>query len=211
MVAKEVKTMSRLKELKSNYSGREFITLLPYDATELIDLESDDAIIPYWADQWPSSEVALKFFSNRDLVKDGITLEIGSGVGGVSTKLSTLFNNYIASDYSEDAVNFCIKNRDINGVKLESICFDWNHSPFNRSIDTIIGIDILYEREMIGAVVKFISETLKIGGKAYIFDPQRPFWGDFKESLVKANLKITESSILESKNGATIEIITVET
>jgi predicted nicotinamide N-methyase len=199
----------RSQQQELEYRGRKFTLLRPHDPCELIDLENPEAVIPYWADEWPSSEIALKllpeYIKNRALQ----ILEIGAGAGTVSVRLNSLFPNYIAADYSVDATAVMEENRKRNGATFQPVALDWNSSPLKRAFPILIGIDILYEQEMIDPVIKFLSDTLTADGKAYLFDPQRFYWEEFKEKLQKWDLRIEQNAIEKSSEGIAVEMIII--
>ena len=199
----------RIKKWKTNYYSKEFELTLPQDPTKLIDVENEDAIIPYWADEWPSAEVALHILPTLIKNRDTTILEMGAGSGTVSVRLNSIFQNYVATDYSIDGCSLIQYNNQKNGGTLQVLAFDWNYSPLTMKVPVIVGIDILYEEQMIDTVLSFITTHLDNKGKAYIFDPQRPFWDIFKKKTEKYGLKIINSIIQKSSNGADIEVVTI--
>jgi hypothetical protein len=53
-------------------------------------------------------------------------------------------------------------------------------------IACVIASDIIYEQRWIAPVIQFLNASLAPGGFAYIADPCRQWWDEFKTSAVKA-------------------------
>ncbi len=197
------------RQYKAEYYNKQFLLERPEDPCELIDLSDPELIIPYWADEWPSSEIALKLLP--DLIPDRSqqVLEIGAGCGTVSIRLNHIFPDYIAADYAPEACMVIEKNRVKNSGTLQPLALDWCHSPLKSSFPIIFGIDILYEEQMIEPVIQFLKNHLDSAGKAYLFDPQRFYWKRFKKSLPQAGLQVEKSRIESSSEGVTVEMIII--
>lgn len=196
-------------QYRVEYEGVNFLLERPKDPCELIDLENPDLITPYWADEWPSSEVALKLLPETIPDRSSLVLEIGAGAGTVSIRLNHLFPNYIAADYAPEACYVMEKNRINNKGTLQPLALDWNHSPLKSTIPVIIGIDILYEEEMIEPVIAFLKDHLSKNGKAYLFDPQRFYWKQFKKRVSEEGLTIESNRVEKSSEGVTVEMIII--
>ncbi len=194
---------------KVHYRGRDFELIRPEDPCELINETSTDEDAPYWAEEWPSSEIALRTLPELITDPSEQILEIGAGAGTVSIRLNSLFPKYIACDYFEDACVSMEQNRQLNDGSLIPVVIDWNKSPFKKEFETIIGIDILYEESMIEPIGIFFKDHLTPNGRAYLFDPQRFFWKKFQESLPSLGLEIESSLIEKSTEGINVEMLVI--
>ena len=170
-------------------SSGTFTFLRPQSSDALLDslLEEDpnnEDSIPYWAELWPSSFTALEYLPTV-LSKEHPIFEIGAGLGVVSTVLAKEGFTLIASDFAEDSCWYMQQNALVNKTSFEVLCSDWRTPALSSLFETIIGIDILYESRWIEPVLLQIDTNLSTVGKAYIYDPHRPFRADFIEALKK--------------------------
>lgn len=200
----------KVEKVAVYYQNREFFLVKPEDPCELIDLDTHDDDTPYWAEEWPSSEIALQILPEIIENRNDLILEIGAGAGTVTTRLNALFPNYIAGDFIPEACYTMEQNRKLNNGTFHPIAMDWNHSPFSEKFNTIVAIDVLYEEQMTEPVLQFLADHLTENGKAFVFDPQRFFWKKFKETTTSFNLNITNSIIQKSSTGIAVEMVTIE-
>jgi predicted nicotinamide N-methyase len=207
--------MSSVDEIESfsiKFREQELNFWAPKDPMKILDKElelcgEESALAPYWAELWPSTEVALKLLPNLLLGDTTTILEIGSGLGVVATALSVANLDIIASDYSADACKLIAHNGNFNGVTVPTICFDWNKTALNSKFKTIVGVDILYEEQQSSSIISFLKTSLDNDGKAYIFDPQRFFWKKFKELAKQSGLQIFASELFRTTEGVEVEMI----
>lgn len=164
--------------------------LRPSNPTDVLDQLSEesyakDKYLPYWAEQWPSSDIMLNFLSNYKLDSSDTIVELGSGLGIIATYLSLRGCKIIATDISHEALIFTKTNVELNRLPAYPCCIDWRVLPFKNRFDLLIASDVLYEQRWIGPILSCCRQLLKPGGKALIADPCRTFWPEFKQKSMK--------------------------
>jgi ETFB lysine methyltransferase len=166
----------------------------PADPESILDSMSDeeydkDKMLPYWAEQWPASFAMFNFMSGQShtaLPPHGCVVELGSGLGIVASVCARKGVRCVATDISLDACRFSRHNILLHAQKAFVICADWRHVCLKPVISCVIASDIIYEQRWIVPVLQFFNATLAPGGIAYIADPCRQWWEEFKTSAHKA-------------------------
>ncbi len=162
---------------------------VPENPEALLDALTDeeyekDQLLPYWAEQWPSSRALLSFLSDRPIPKEWLLCELGCGLGMISAAEASLTDAFtVATDIAPQGCRFTRYNIMTNGGTPRVVCGDWRHLPFRQRFDAVIASDVLYEQRWIEPVIAAIDRLLKPDGRAWIADPCRRFWPLFKESL----------------------------
>lgn len=157
-------------------AGRAMRILHPRDADTLIDEEAfaRDDRLPYWADIWPSSivlaeHVAAMAGHGRRL------LELGCGLGVVSTAAARAGFAVTSTDYYEDALRFAALNVEENaGAPPLTRMIDWRDLPADLGyFDVVVASDVLYEPSYAGLVARAFARTLAGDGIGWLSDPGR--------------------------------------
>src|SRR5947199_9852180 len=102
--------------------GDDPINLLrPRESDELLVEEAfeREEFLPYWAELWPSS-VALARAVGARALRGARTLELGCGLGLVSTAAAQAGGRVLATDWSAEAVRFAVDNAARNRVDFET-------------------------------------------------------------------------------------------
>jgi len=178
--------------------SRTFSILRPRNSDALIREEDfvKDERLPYWADIWPSSTIlAEQLLAMEAMPKanGGTGLELGCGVGLVTTAAMAAGYDMIASDYYEDALAFTRANafaalRRSPATRM----IDWRHFPDDvPPLDIIIASDVLYEKEYARLLPGIFSKALRPDGVAIVADPGRVGVPEFLESCDESGLAIT--------------------
>ncbi len=190
--------------------------LRPSNPTDVLDQLSEEAyakdkFLPYWAEQWPSSDIMLDFIKSYDLDPEDSIIELGSGLGVIATFLSLRGCKVIATDISHEALIFTKTNVELNKLTSYPCCFDWRTLPFKNRFDLLIASDILYEHRWIGPILSCCKQLLKSGGKALIADPCRTFWPEFKQQSQKEGFitKVVHTGTILPQN-ITVEILELQ-
>ncbi|HEU4642878.1 MAG TPA: methyltransferase domain-containing protein [Gemmatimonadaceae bacterium] len=150
--------------------------LKPRSAEELIS-EEDFAVderLPYWAEIWPSSLVlASRLLEERGSGRR--LLELGCGVGVVSTAALAAGFDVLATDYYDDALRFTRLNAWLaTGREPEARHVDWRAFPPDLGrFDVVVAADVLYERPYARLVAEAVERTLAPHGVALVADPGR--------------------------------------
>ena len=191
------------------YKEQTYTFLHPADSEALLEEITDeqfeeDEYLPYWAELWPSSLTALDYLPTV-LPKTTPILEIGAGLGVVSTILAKEGFTLFASDYAEESCDFMQLNSIQNKAPFSVFCSDWRTPCLSHQFEAIVGIDILYEERWIDSVLGQLVANLSPTGTAYIYDPHRSFRSVFVDHL-KAHpiLELAQHHATPSKSGKSI-------
>jgi ETFB lysine methyltransferase len=157
-------------------AGESLSILKPRNSDDLIsevDFVRDDRL-PYWADVWPSSLILAQHLANEAGAGRSL-LELGCGLGIVSTAAMRSGYTVVASDYYDDALSFTRANawRNLRREPTTRM-IDWRALPEDLgSYDAIVAADVLYEMTYADLVADALAAALAPGGMAIIADPGR--------------------------------------
>jgi predicted nicotinamide N-methyase len=179
--------------------GRTFSILRPRNSDDLITEEDfvKDERLPYWADIWPSSTILATHIVA--IHGDGKRLlELGCGLGLVTTAAMTAGFDVVASDYYTDALAFTRANAFRNLRRSPPAkMINWREFPASeKGYDFVIASDVLYEREYAELLPGILSSALAPGGLAIIADPGRIGAKDFVEECELTDLKLVSDEVL---------------
>jgi SAM-dependent methyltransferase len=203
----------REKEFSFNLSNGTLRFISPANPDEVLDTISNeqfekDRFLPYWAELWPSSKVLFQFIEKQHFPPECLVCELGCGLGIISTLLAGKGCTVISVDIASDGCYYAHANIKRNGFSPRVFCGDWRNMALKTEFDIVVASDVLYESRWKMPVLSCIRSLLKEKGKAWIADPCRRHWEEFK---VAANSSGFESRICESQpaeNGLTkVEII----
>ena len=160
--------------------NRTFSILRPRNSDDLIREEDfvKDERLPYWADIWPASTVLaghLVSLARRGVRRNRKGLELGCGVGLVTTAAMIADYDMLATDYYIDALAFTRANawRE-TGKSPEARMIDWRAFPREVSgFDLILASDVLYEKEYARLLPGIFKRALAPGGMVIVADPGR--------------------------------------
>ncbi|HEX6575787.1 MAG TPA: methyltransferase domain-containing protein [Gemmatimonadaceae bacterium] len=179
-------------------AGRTFSLLRPRNSDDLIREEDfvKDERLPYWADIWPSSTVlaahlvSLADRPGRDVTGRG--LELGCGLGLVTTAAMMAGYDMLASDYYTDALAFTRANAwRATGDSPQAEMMDWRHFPSDTGkFELILASDVLYEKEYARLLPGIFKRSLANGGMVILADPGRIGVPEFMESCAEEGLVI---------------------
>lgn len=195
-------------------NNRTFTFIKPHDPEELVEEVfkeglNEDEFLPYWADIWPSSEIAIKRLPDLIGSTSLEICEIGSGLGDFACILASYGHKVIATDYAEEGCHFAKENANRNSLPLEVIAFDWRNPVFKKEFDVVVGVDILYELRWIDVVLNTLKILLKPEGKAFILDPNRQFLTSFINAVPNHGLRISQTIDDKTKAGVDVKIIEI--
>ena len=187
----------RLECAKIEIAGRHFEFFRPHNADDLISEEDfdRDERLPYWADLWASSivlaeQVAAEAGSRRSL------LELGCGIGLVSTVAASVGFDVTATDYYADALDFTRLNAHQNGQPLSATrLVDWRDFPADLGrFDLVVASDVLYEPRNVPLVAAALEATLTPHGVGFVTDPQRRHAMLFPEECRRRRLQFARAA-----------------
>lgn len=173
------------KEFSICIENKELTFSGPADLDEVLnslteEQYSNDQFQPYWAEFWPSAEILLKFIKSHQFSPETLACELGCGLGIVSSVLAHKGCNIISTDISSMGCRYAFSNLRRNGFTPRVFRGDWSSIGLKNAFDLVAASDVLYESRMIEPVLKCIKEIIKKNGKAWIADPCRRHWEDFK-------------------------------
>jgi predicted nicotinamide N-methyase len=190
---------SFIKELKI---GKYFFHILQYKNTlNLLDrllLKGDlhpdvkDERIPYWLEIWPSAFVLASHIMERGIVKIGLkSLEIGCGIGLPSMVCKKLGGEPHLTDYTDDAIEFCEKNWNLNFHEPMSITkMDWREPHENLKSPLLLASDVAYEKRNFAYLLKAFKKLVTLDGLIVFSEPSRKVAIPFIESLPFNGFKV---------------------
>ena len=174
-------------------ADRTFSILRPRKSDDLIREEDfvEDERLPYWADIWPASTIlAEQILARRGLGRR--LLELGCGVGLVTTAAMASGHEVVASDYYTDALAFTRANAFRNlGKSPAARMMNWRSFPTDaKHFDKVIASDVLYESEYAKILPRVLMGALSLYGVALIADPGRIAAPEFLEKCEKVGLEL---------------------
>jgi SAM-dependent methyltransferase len=187
--------------------------LRPHNPDDVLDslpeeVYEKDRFLPYWAEQWPSSEVMHSFLQSQSVAAHEKIIELGCGLGIISALASHYSTTVVATDISFDALIFAKTNIELNHGQPKVCCMDWRRPPFKPTFNLLIASDVLYEARWIDPVLACCSQLLLPGGKAWIADPCRSFWKTFKQRAADSGFMCHVMTNEKTGDGRhTIEIV----
>lgn len=188
--------------------SRTFSILHPRNSDDLIREEDfvKDERLPYWADIWPASTVLaahlVSLADNRKAAR-GKAIELGCGVGLVTTAAMIAGYDVLATDYYTDALAFTRANawRE-TGRTPEARMIDWRAFPRDaHGFDLILASDVLYEREYAELLPGIFKRALAPGGMVILADPGRIGVPDFVEECAYTGLEIRAKTSYPYESG----------
>lgn len=178
--------------------ARVFDILHPRNSDDLIREEDfvKDERLPYWADVWPSSTILaahlIGLSEQRTLDSPKRGLELGCGLGVVSTAAMIAGYEMLSTDYYTDALAFTRANAwRILKRSPETRMIDWRAFPDDATgFDLVLASDVLYEREYAELLPGIFKRALAPGGIVLLADPGRIGVADFVEECRYTGLSI---------------------
>ena len=157
---------------------------------------------------WDSGEALARLMWSRVFHGEKI-LEVGCGIGLASLVLGMRSQNISATDRHPDAQKFLDYNFTLNElapIKFERCSWENPESSLGK-FDLIIGSDLLYERENIGHLSRFIEQHAERNCEVVLVDPNRGFRAKFSKQMellgfrTSARTKVDIDSLKEFKGS----------
>jgi len=172
---------------------RTFSILRPRKSDDLIREEDfvEDERLPYWADIWPASTILAEQIISRN-GQGRHLLELGCGVGLVTTAAMASGHEVVASDYYTDALAFTRANAFQNlGKSPAARMINWRKFPEDATnFDKVIASDVLYESEYAKILPGILMRALSLHGVGLIADPGRIAAPEFLEKCEAVGLEV---------------------
>lgn len=199
--------------------GDGFLKMMRPDSADDLISEDDfvgDERLPYWAAIWPSSlllatEIAAGTLSAVAPSKRAI--ELGCGVGVVTTAAMQAGVDVLATDYYQPALEFVRANTCVNlSREAKTQMVNWRDLPPGIGrFDLVFASDVLYEREYAGLFPRLFDKLLQFDGHAVIADPGRVSTPAFLYACKGAGFKVVEMKSLPWVAGAIKQKIDIYT
>ncbi len=196
----------------------------PRSADELIseaDFAKDDRL-PYWADLWPSAIVLATWLERHPAPPrpDGSrprALELGCGLGLVTTAATRAGYDVLATDYYVDATLLAARNAlQVTGREPAVRMVDWRAFPDDLgTFDLVLAADVLYERPYAPLVAEAIRRSMAADGRTLLADQGRVALGAFLEEAQARRLAPrivhheTRPTVPPPPEGSAVHSITV--
>ncbi len=194
-------------------AGEVFDLCWPADMDSLLDLSSTierferDGYMPYWAAPWPASVMLAEKVLRVGGGGGRKAVEIGCGVGLVSLAAARAGWSVTAGDYDADALAFVALNAERNGIELESCRFVDFREPLDQPCyDCVLAADLLYEKQLLEPVARWVASALRPGGFGWISDSNRAVADPFPDLACRAGLRVNVEAVSSRlPDGSTAE------
>jgi predicted nicotinamide N-methyase len=145
---------------------------------------------------WPSGHHLAAAMARRPLRGAERILEIGCGLALASLVLHRRGAFVTASDSHPLAAAFLRENLRLNGLPpLPFVGGIWADAEGSHGFETIIGSDVLYERDEAGLLPRFIAGHAAPASEILIIDPNRGNRAPFQRRMVALGYRVDEITI----------------
>ena len=143
---------------------------------------------------WESSEVLAHFMFDYE-IKNKRILEVGCGMALSSHMLNQRLADITATDYHPEVEGFLkINNALNNGNEIPFVRTGWADKGNDLGkYDVIIGSDLLYEREHVDLLSKFIDKHAMPACEIIVVDPGRGNHARFSKKMIKLGYAHSQS------------------
>lgn len=186
----------------------------PSDPESILDEEtllSDHGELewqPYWAQAWDASVGMAEYLVNQDL-KNQCVLDLGCGIGMTSALLLAIGAEVVCGDNAPPSLLFAELNTWPWRQRAQVQFIDWHKTLLEQHFDTIVGSDIVYERQEVGPLDRFFRNHLKPDGKVILSDPSRPMTREFLTMFSQLGWSLEETTIGIEQIKQPIRIVTL--
>lgn len=196
----------------------------PRSADDLIseaDFVEDDRL-PYWADLWPSAIVLSTWLETHPAAPTPVgtrprAVELGCGLGLVTTAATRAGYDVLATDYYADATLLTARNAlTVTGREPEVRMVDWRSFPDDLgTFDLVLAADVLYEKAYAPLVADAVKRSMAPDGRTLLADQGRVALGSFLEEAIARRLvprivhHETRPTVPPAPEGSAVHSITV--
>ncbi|MBC9786197.1 methyltransferase domain-containing protein [Heliobacterium chlorum] len=135
--------------------------------------------LPFWAELWPSAVGLAAYLWHEVNLQDKTVLELGCGLGLSGIIAAKKGAQVTQTDFIPQALSLAGQNASQNDQSTERIEADWRQFPELGAFSTIIGSDILYEKDLHGSLETIVHKHLAPGGEFIFSDPGRDWAKQF--------------------------------
>lgn len=149
---------------------------------------------PIFGIVWDSSQVLAHFMLDYE-IKGKRILEVGCGMALSSLMLNGRNADITATDYHPEVEAFLTINILLNeGKDIPFVCADWaNGESGLGKFDVIIGSDLLYERDHVDLLSRFIDQHSQTQCEVIIVDPGRSQHARFSKKMISLGYSHSQS------------------
>ena len=213
---RELAARYQLGEEHHNICGRKIGVTCVEDAEALFDklgmadpdsVEVRDERMPYWATLWDAALILSDVLLSDNLIAPGESvLELGCGLGLVSSIACLKRARVTATDYQRDALKFArLNGLQIAGVAPRTMLIDWRSPPQDQHYATLLGADLVYELRFFDPLIATFDALLTPGGRVLFSEPNRVVGRSFFDRLHDAGWAF--STITEREGATVYEIV----
>ncbi len=154
------------EQTEVNINGRAFRIYVPQSLERFIDAEDVFNKFPMWAKLWEASGVLASFLATLPVDPAKQFLELGAGLGLVSTAAASWGHNITATEYNSHALNFVYANAQANNCKdLTIYQLDWHNPAPLGTFDYIVGSEIVYHERDFDTLEAVLKNYLRPDGE----------------------------------------------
>src|SRR3954454_20328609 len=159
--------------------------------------------VPYWATPWPSGAVLAGVVADDPPPPGTRVLELGCGLALPSIVAARAGADVLATDGSEDAVEFAAHSLALNELEGEVAQVDWAEQGDALAArgpwDLVLAADVLYLKGNVDLALELIPRLVAPGGEVRLADPRRAGTRDF---LAAARARFTVRTRQEGEVAA---------
>jgi len=192
-----------LQTLEIVIDGRPWKMRVATDHDALLTATAASATFPFGLLLWESAiGLGEALCRAPALVAERTVLELGCGAGLSGLVAHALGGDVTQTDHADEALGLAKINAAANGIadvtRFRSDWLEWDH---DRRYDTIIGADILYDRDLHTPIIAIMARNIGPGGCAVFADPARPDTLRFVDRLAAAGWTVTRSEARAPRIG----------
>lgn len=176
----------------------------PLGEAEAIGISS--AMWPLFGLLWPSSQQLASYMMARPVVPHERILEVGCGLALASMVCHRRGDDVTASDCHPLTGPFLLENLALNGMAPMAYRHgDWGddlalpaahvYAMVTGRFDLIMGSDVLYERDDVGQLPRFIERHANAQSEVLIVDPNRGNRSAFNRRMADMGFALQEISL----------------
>jgi predicted nicotinamide N-methyase len=171
--------------------------------------------VPYWAAVWESAQGVVGQILESKWIEPGTTvLDLGCGMGLAGLLLAEAGMSVTMVDYEEEALMVARINASRVGADLVKslpkvgLC-DWQTDRLGVKFGSIVGSDVLYDREQWEGLDRFWREHLDTAGQVILGEPMRPKADEFEAWVSSKGWQVMQV-IVNSIAGKPIRVFRVK-
>jgi len=149
---------------------------------------------PFFGIVWASGQILAEHMAGFDIGGKRI-LEVGCGIALASLVLNQRQANITTTDYHPEVESFLKENVKLNnGARIPFVRTGWGDAISELGeFDLVIGSDLLYERDHVDLLSRFINQHTKPQCEVILVDPGRGNHARFSKKMVSLGYAHTQA------------------